>query len=355
VYYRADSDFASPGALAKAKLGRLPASDILDIELATALKAEGIDPSKLRLVSLNPGRIVAAFADRSIDAAIGSAWEVPFLAREKGIALKSFNPADYRVEFYGDTLFTLRRLAKAEPQLVRSFRAASLKGWLRAAASRRDRPTAVELPPRRHYRPAGLPAIRARSHAASRFIDPLASNPDRRRIEASSSGSAPLRTPAPTISSLTPCPGAQRTDLRFRSWATLAGGLAVALWLRAASRFRRNGVAQAPNPPSRRRSLARCKGPASGCRRRPGIHPNCRRFNLRRSNRHRSAAGSPAVAAARASPPGPADLNASGRLERSMRVYRAACRLSLLPELWRCRANRDGGVGADSSPRPATI
>src|SRR6185436_5728886 len=53
VYYRADADFASPAALAKARLGRLPASDIIDIELATALKAEGIDSAKLRLVSLN--------------------------------------------------------------------------------------------------------------------------------------------------------------------------------------------------------------------------------------------------------------------------------------------------------------
>ena len=43
VYYRADSDFSSPAALMKAKLGRLPASDILDIELATALRAEGIE------------------------------------------------------------------------------------------------------------------------------------------------------------------------------------------------------------------------------------------------------------------------------------------------------------------------
>src|SRR5690242_12678229 len=70
VYYRADSDFASPGALAKAKLGRLPASDILDIELATALKAEGIDRAKLRSVALEPGQTVAALADRSVDAAI---------------------------------------------------------------------------------------------------------------------------------------------------------------------------------------------------------------------------------------------------------------------------------------------
>ncbi len=103
VYYRAENDFASPGALAKAKLGRLPASDILDIELATALHAEGVDAAKLKSVSLEPGQAVAALADKSVDAAIGSAWQVPWLAREKGIAVKSFNPADYRVEFYGDT------------------------------------------------------------------------------------------------------------------------------------------------------------------------------------------------------------------------------------------------------------
>ncbi len=129
VYYRAENDLASPAALATAKLGRLPASDILDIELATALRAEGIDPAKLKSVSLEPGQSFTALADRSVDAAPGSAWEVPWLAREKGIALKAFNPADYRVEFYGDTLFTLQRLAKAEPQLVRRFYDASLKGW----------------------------------------------------------------------------------------------------------------------------------------------------------------------------------------------------------------------------------
>src|SRR5438067_11101694 len=100
VYYRADNDFASPAALAKAKLGRLPASDILDIELATALKAEGVDAGRLRSMPLDPGQTFTALADRSVDAAVGSAWEVPFLAREKGIALKSFNPADYRVEYY---------------------------------------------------------------------------------------------------------------------------------------------------------------------------------------------------------------------------------------------------------------
>src|SRR5437763_6518558 len=47
IYYRGESDFGSPAALAAARLGRLPASDILDIELATALRADGLDPDKL--------------------------------------------------------------------------------------------------------------------------------------------------------------------------------------------------------------------------------------------------------------------------------------------------------------------
>src|SRR5437867_1731283 len=80
--------FSSPAALSKAKLARLPPSNILEVELATALRAEGIDPAKLKTVAIEPGNIAAALADKTVDAAIGSAWEVPWLARQKGVALK---------------------------------------------------------------------------------------------------------------------------------------------------------------------------------------------------------------------------------------------------------------------------
>jgi hypothetical protein len=129
VYYRGDSDFSTPSALLKAKLGHLPASDILEIELETALRAEGIDPAKTKAVSIDAPQIVAALADHTIDAAIGSAWIVPWQAHERGIILKSFNPANYRVDYYGDSLFTLQRFEAAEPATVARFRAASLKGW----------------------------------------------------------------------------------------------------------------------------------------------------------------------------------------------------------------------------------
>jgi ABC-type nitrate/sulfonate/bicarbonate transport system substrate-binding protein len=129
VYYRADGDFSSPGALLNARVGRLPPSNILDLELRTALYAEAIDPDKLRSLSTEPGQDLADLASHRVDAAVGSAWELPWQARERGIALKSFNPAGYRVEYYGDSLFTLQRLAKADPAMVQRFCEASLKGW----------------------------------------------------------------------------------------------------------------------------------------------------------------------------------------------------------------------------------
>src|SRR5271167_2618333 len=129
VYYRADGDFSSPGALLNGRVGRLPPSNILDLELRTALYAEAVDPDKLRSLSIEPGQALADLASHRVDAAVGSVWELPWPARERGVALKSFNPAGYRVEYYGDSLVTLQRLAKTDPAMVQRFREASVKGW----------------------------------------------------------------------------------------------------------------------------------------------------------------------------------------------------------------------------------
>ena len=336
VYYRADADFPSPGALAKAKLGQLPASDILDIELATALKAEGIDRGKLRSVALDPGQTVTALADRSVDAAIGSAWEVPWLAHDKGIALKSFNPADYRVEFYGDTLFTLQRLADREAQTVRGFRAASLKGWDYALQHPDEiaQRLVAELPhPPGIADPAGFARYQADlARRLARFpeVELGHANPDRwERIEASMIGvGAALRTA--DTDDFVYDPDAEmrnRTDRRAMAilGATLVVVLAVTLWLWLGWRRRPRAVGTAA-------SDSPAAVPAqSGAE--PGAEP---------------ALGAPAAPpVAPPVPPGrrepaPADLNTLlARLERAMRQRvprRVAFRLSLLPELWRCRA-----------------
>ncbi|HLY47542.1 MAG TPA: ABC transporter substrate-binding protein [Stellaceae bacterium] len=319
VYYRADGDFASPAGLAKAKLGRLPASNILDIELATALKAEGVDPDKLASVPLEPGQSLAALADNRVDAVPGSAWDLPWLAQQKGIALKAFDPADYRVEFYGDTLFTLRSLAEREPQVVRQFRAASLKGW-EYALQHPDEIAAQIVGKLPH--PAGIadPAGFARYQAEiarrlARYPEIALghSNPERwGRIEASMTASgALLRTSDADDFVYDPDAAARnRTDLRDFAiiGATLVGGLLVTLWLWL--RWRRRPVQAA--------SSAEAAAPAEA---------------------------EPDVPAEPAEPAGPlpVDLNeVLARLERRIRQRaprRVAFRLSLLGELWRCRAD----------------
>jgi ABC-type nitrate/sulfonate/bicarbonate transport system substrate-binding protein len=129
VYYRPDANFASPRALLNAKIGGFPPSNILDAEFRAVLHGEEIDADKLKSVSIEPGQALAALAERRVDAVVGSAWELPWQARERSIALKSLALADYRPRFYGDGLFTLQRFANADPTTVQSFRDASIKGW----------------------------------------------------------------------------------------------------------------------------------------------------------------------------------------------------------------------------------
>jgi ABC-type nitrate/sulfonate/bicarbonate transport system substrate-binding protein len=326
VYYRADNDFPSPGALARAKLARLPASDILDIELATALKAEGIDRAKLKSVSIEPGQTVTALADRTVDAAIGSAWDVPFLAQSKGIALKSFNPADYRVEFYGDTLFALQRLANREGKTVRGFRAASLKGWDYALQHPDEiaQRMVAELP-----HPPGIPdpagfaryqADLARRLARYPEVELGHANPDRwERIEASMIGVGAVLRTADTDDFVYDPDAEARNRGDLRSIAILGATLVVALgamgWMWMG--WRRRPVAAgaaAGDPPA--------AVPARNAE--PSVEP----------------AAAPVAPCPRE--PAPGDLNTIlARLERAIRQRvprRVAFRLSLLPDLWPCRA-----------------
>ena len=342
VYYRADTDFSSPAALLKAKLGRLPASDILDIELATALRAEGIDPARIKSVNIDASQIVPALADKTIDASIGSAWMVPWQAHERGIVLKSFNPANYRVEYYGDSLFTLRRYAADNPDMVVKFRAATLKGW-EYALQHPDEIAGrlVSDPP--SPPPVGDPTGFARyqidvARRLARYPDiPLGySNLDRwTQIEAGMLGAGVLGRSADLTSfvynpAAEPTPsqasGIAGTILRL---AALIAALGVAAWF--GLRYRRSRAKEpvaAPVPTT----VVNMPEPAAS--------PKIRQVSVRRA---RPAPESPPLTEIpRPAPlPPPIDLNAIlGPLERRIRQRvrgKVRFRFSLLPELWPCR------------------
>src|SRR5437762_8094159 len=322
VYYRADADFGSPAALGKAKVARLPASDILGMEFATALRAEGIDPTKVRSTPVEPGQTLGVLADKTVDAAPGSLWDLPWLAKEKGLNLKSLNPADYRVEFYGDTLFTLQRLAKNQPELVRNFRIASLRGWeytLQHPDEIAGRIVATLPHPPGIADAAGFAKYQTDvARRLSRYPDiPLGhSNPDRwNRIEASMLGvGALLRTVDADEFLYDPDAEARnRTDLRafMLLGATVFVGLLVTalLWVRWRG------------PPAPTRTAAATPSTAVPTRQRTRARP---------------------ALPARREPAAP-DLNAMlTRLERSIRqrLPRGVnYRVSLLSGLWQCRAD----------------
>lgn len=326
VYYRADADFGSPAALGKAKLARLPASDILGIELATALRAEGIDPTKLKSTPVEPGQTLGVLADKTVDAAPGSAWDLPWLAKEKGLNLKSFNPADYRVEFYGDTLFTLQRLTRNQPDLVRSFRIASLRGWeyaLQHPDEIAGRLVATLPHPPGVADAAGFAKYQADvAKRLSRYPDISLghANPDRwNRIEASMLGAGALLRTVDADEFLYDPDAEARSRTDFRAFAILgvtllAGIVAIALlWLR-----------------QRRAMPAKTAAAAASARGRSAPKPRPER---------------PPVAPAKAAPPQPlpAHLNSVlARLERTIRqrLPRGVnYRVSFLPELWPCRAD----------------
>lgn len=380
VYYRADGDFAAPGALLNGRIGRLPASNILDIELRTALIAEGIDPDRLRSIPVAPGKQVDELAEHRVDAVIGSAWTVPWQARQRGLALKSFDPAAYRVQFYGDSLFTLRPYAQEHPDLVRRFRAASLQGWDYALLHPSEIATrmAAERP---HALSGADPQgfIRYQSAVARRLAlapgIPIGhSNRARwRRIVQSFRHADALARPVDLDAFLYQARATPRGAGERQTWAALFGAVAIAILLIAGGfswhRRRRSalgdGLAFAGSGANRALVEAatgiadelaavadRIAAALEEIRRQAVVQPRLGRFcatalealdALRAITRRLTMLpGAPSAQ--------PTDLNAAlTAIERAIRQelpVGVAFRLSLAPEAWLCAADADAVAGA---------
>ncbi|GBC62351.1 hypothetical protein DENIS_3323 [Desulfonema ishimotonii] len=102
-------------------------NDLIDVELQAMLRAEGIDLNWLSAYPHQPG--ITHLADGRVDVVPGYRISVPYDARKQGMHLKVLRPADYGVDFYGDSLFCSRKLIEREADRVHRFVRASLKGW----------------------------------------------------------------------------------------------------------------------------------------------------------------------------------------------------------------------------------
>jgi class 3 adenylate cyclase/ABC-type nitrate/sulfonate/bicarbonate transport system substrate-binding protein len=105
-----------------------PGSD----EIAAMLKHEGVDYAALPRVDHrgDPRDLLAGRAD----AMVAYSTNEPFVLDQLGAAYRTFSPADYGINSYGDNLCTSEAEVKAHLDRVAAFRAASLKGWAYALA-----------------------------------------------------------------------------------------------------------------------------------------------------------------------------------------------------------------------------
>jgi len=103
------------------------ASGIHRVELDTLLVNEGVDPATVTRVPFRPDldTLILGESDATMAYDLTATW----LAQERGIEISIMRPSEFNVLFYGDTLFTHRRMTTRSPGMVERFRAATLRGW----------------------------------------------------------------------------------------------------------------------------------------------------------------------------------------------------------------------------------
>lgn len=121
---RKDSGIVSPHDLKGKRVMLVPeqSTDILAM-----LNNEGIDPQQVDFVPHNWD--IKALIDGRIDAMTGYSTVELFALQKKGISVHAINPINYGIDYYGDCLFTTDNTITANPDLVKRFSRASLKGW----------------------------------------------------------------------------------------------------------------------------------------------------------------------------------------------------------------------------------
>lgn len=97
--------------------------------------AELLSPFVLEAIPLEsmtwvPSRFnIDALVNGEVDAFAGYLSNEPYVLSRRGVPFVTISPRTYGVDFYGDLLITNSQLARDNPELIKRFRDASLKGW----------------------------------------------------------------------------------------------------------------------------------------------------------------------------------------------------------------------------------
>jgi len=116
----------SPKDLLRLRVAR-KVNDLIDVEMQAMLRSQGIDPARVKPYPHGAG--FDHLLERRVDVMPGYKISVPYSQYTSGLKLERLCPADYGIDFYGDSIFTRQQLSQFYPEQVQKFIDASLKGW----------------------------------------------------------------------------------------------------------------------------------------------------------------------------------------------------------------------------------
>lgn len=127
-YTRGDTPARALAELARMKLFRRQ-GDLLDIELQAMMAAEGIRLGSDGLLPANREVTAEDLLSGTYDLVPGYLGTIPYYAAQEGKVLRTLQPINYGIDFYGDSLFVSGRTANSDPEMVERFRKAAVRGW----------------------------------------------------------------------------------------------------------------------------------------------------------------------------------------------------------------------------------
>ncbi|GIK86547.1 MAG: nitrate ABC transporter substrate-binding protein [Betaproteobacteria bacterium] len=122
------ANIRSPKDLAGKKVG-VPAGSSQTTMLPLFFKANGLKESDMTLMNMPPAAMVPSLLQGQVDAILGSMDAYQIQLEAQGAQTDNYRFADYGVPTVSTSIFASETFIKENPDVLRRFIAASLKGW----------------------------------------------------------------------------------------------------------------------------------------------------------------------------------------------------------------------------------
>ena len=126
IWFGIDESIKTPQDLVGKKVGLTVGSNS-DLLFRAMLKKNDVRIEDINIVPVKYN--LALLLEGKVDMYEGYLTDQPISVELSGYKTRILNPSDYGIYFYGDTLFTTEKVIQENPDLVRRFTRATLKGW----------------------------------------------------------------------------------------------------------------------------------------------------------------------------------------------------------------------------------